>query len=381
VGAPDIHSFRMRGTGACLKFASRPSDDEGVQKSVLVTGLSLAFCGLTLVGVGEWAAGRFENAAPDGGSAGPPAATSFPSPPPVPVSAPGMLPDGDAHLPAASPEFTFRHNVPEVRLQFTVADAQGRTISDLSPDQVRVYDNQTRVARFSDFEQAEDLPLEIGLLIDTSDSVKRVLAEEKAAAAKFLDRLLRPRDDSAFVMAFGGDVKLWQRPTHDRQLLSTAIEHAKEPGWGTRFYDALYAACDGQLAANDDSKPLRRALVVLSDGDDTQSSRGLRAVIGIAEREAMQIYFLVLRPGTGGDRGDLVLQRLADATGGRVYFARSSAELDGAFAQIERDLRTQYYVSFPPQERTPGYHSLRVEVRAPQRVEVRARQGYYASLQ
>ncbi len=352
-----------------------------MRKSVLVTGLSLALCGLTLVGIGEWAAGRFENAEPDGGSAGPPAATSsgrnrVGAIPPSPA-----LPDAPEHLPAAEPGYTFRRDVPEVRLQFTVADAQGRMISDLASDQVRVYDNQAPVERFSDFQRDENLPLQIGLVIDTSDSVKRVLADEKAAATKFLDRILRPQSDSAFVMAFGGDVKLWQAATQNRQELFQAIDRAREPGWGTRFYDALYAACDGSSAGDDDAKLLHRALVVLSDGDDTQSLRGLRDVIGIAERRGVQIYALVIRSGKGGDRGDLVLQRLADASGGRVYFAQSSAELEGAFAEIERDLRTQYYVSFPPQQLTPGFHSLRVEVRAPQRLEVHARQGYYAAVQ
>lgn len=356
----------------------RASDDELVRRSVLVTGLSLALCGLTLVGIGEWAGGRFENAAPDGGSSGPPAATSYgPGRGAVP---PALLPDASAHFPSPPPEYTFHRDIPEVRLQFTVADDQGRVVTNLSANDLRVYEDQSPVPRFSDFQRAEDLPLQIGLVLDTSDSVKRVLAEEKTAATKFLDRVLR-QSDSAFVMAFGGDVKVWQAPTQNRQELFQAIDRAKEPGWGTRFYDALYAACDGHLAASDDGKLVHRALVVLSDGDDTQSLRGLRDVIGMAERKEVQIYALVIRTGKGGDRGDLVLQRLADASGGRVYFAQSSAELDGAFAQIERDLRTQYYVSFPPQQPTPGFHSLRVEVRAPQRLEVHARQGYYAAVQ
>ena len=370
--------FRGIGFTARLKFAAQTSDEKVVRKSGLVTGLSLALCGLTLVVIGEWADGRFEGAAPDGRSSGPPAAAS--SPPDVAPAA-ALPPDISAHLPAPSPEYTFHRDIPEVRLEFAVADEQGRVVDDLSSSQVRVYDNQSMVPRFSDFQRAEDLPLQVGLILDTSDSVKRVLADEKTAAAKFLDRILRTRSDSAFVMAFGGTVKLGQLPTPDRQQLFAAIDRAKQPGWGTRFYDALYDACDVPLAAADDGKPTHRALVVLSDGDDTQSLHGLREVIGIAERKEIQIYALAIRAGKGGDRGDLVLQRLADASGGRAYFAESSAELDSAFAQIERDLRTQYYVSFPPQAPTPGYHTLRVEVRGAQRLEVRARQGYYAALQ
>ncbi len=283
-------------------------------------------------------------------------------------------------MPLGPAGYTFRRDIPEVRLQFTVADEQGRAIGNVLPEDVRVFDNQNVVPRFSHFERDDNLPLEIGLLLDTSDSVKRVLPDEKAAAAKFLDRVLRPETDLAFVMAFGGDVKLWQAPTSDRQQLFEAIERSLEPGWGTRFYDALYAACEDQLAPML-GKTARRALVVLSDGDDTQSLRRLRDVAAAAQRSEVQIYALTIRASKSVDHGDLVLQRLSDATGGRVYVARSSKDLDGAFAQIEQDLRTQYQLSFPPQQLTPGFHSLRVEVRAPQKLEVHARQGYYAAPQ
>ena len=96
---------------------------------------------------------------------------------------------------------------------------------------------------FSDFERAQDLPLQLGLILDTSDSVKRVLPEEKAAAVNFLQQIMRPQSDTAFVMGFGGDIKLWQDSTANRQELIDAIARLKQPGWGTRFFDALYSAC------------------------------------------------------------------------------------------------------------------------------------------
>jgi Ca-activated chloride channel family protein len=353
-----------------------------VQKSALITGLSLALCGLTLVGAGEWAAGHFGTAGFGGGSATPFVASNYNpghvAPPPASLPA---LPETSDHLPGGSPGYTFRRDIPEVRLQFSVADEQGRAVSNLSRDDVRVFDDQSPVPRFSDFERDENVPLQVGLVIDTSDSVWRVMPDEKAAARKFLDSVLHPASDSAFVLAFGGDVKLWQAPTADRQQLVNAIQSLKEPGWGTRFFDALYTACDDQLAATADGKLVRRAVVVLSDGDDTQSLHTLKDVIAAAQRSEIQIYGLTIRSGKGGDRGDEVLQRLAETTGGRIYVAQSSRDLDAAFAQIERDLRTQYFVSFPPQQRTPGYHSLRVEVRSPQKVQIHARKGYYAMAQ
>ena len=368
-----------------LKLLVLAADIWVVQKSALITGLALALCGVTLVGVGEWAGGRFDSAAPDGSPSSPPADTYNVSrvalfAPPLPA-----LPETSDHLPTGTPGYTFRRDIPEVRLQFTVADQQGRVVRDLSSGDVRVFDDQAPVPRFSEFERDDNLPLQIGLLIDTSDSVKRVLPEEKAAAARFLDRIMRPQTDSAFVIAFGGDFKVWQAPTQDRQALVDAITRLQQPGWGTRFYDALFAACSGQFVDNSKGKLVQRALVVLSDGDDTDSLRSLQDVIALALRSEVQIYSLTIRSGKAADAGDGVLERLAKESGGRVYFARSSKDLDGAFAQIEQDLRTQYYVSFPAQQATPGFHSLRVEVRAPQnapqKLEVHARQGYYALTQ
>jgi VWFA-related protein len=344
--------------------------------------LSLAFCGLTLAGISDRASGRSGSSTADGGPPsgawasydGSRVVAAVPSP------LPG-LPDISDHLPAGIPGYTFHHNVPEVRLQFTVADEQGRVVQDLSPDEVRVFDNQLPVARFSDFERAQDLPLRLGLLLDTSDSVKRVLGEEKTAAVNFLQQIMRPQTDTAFIMAFGGDIKLWQDSTANRPELINAIARLKQPGWGTRLFDALYSACDRQLSSSGDTKLVHRAIVVLTDGDDTQSFRTLVNAIAAAQRSEIQVYALTIHARRVVDRGDRVLQRLADATGGRFYVASSSRDLGAAFAQIERDLRTQYYVSFPPQQSTPGFHALRIVVRPSQKLEVHARQGYYALAQ
>jgi VWFA-related protein len=187
---------------------------------------------------------------------------------------------------------------------------------------------------------------------------------------------MRPQTDSAFVMAFGGNVRVWQTPTANRQQLIDAVQRLQQPGWGTRFFDALYSACADQLSGHDNAKLDHRAIVVLSDGDDTESLRGLADVVAIAQRNEIQIYSLTIHAQPAVNRGDQILQRLADATGGRFYIAQSSKDLSGAFDQIEQDLRAQYYVSFAPQA-GPGFHSLRVEVQTPQKLEIHARQGYY----
>ncbi len=288
-----------------------------------------------------------------------------------------VLPESNNHLPANTPEYTVQHDVPEVRLQFTVADERGRLVPNLSPADVRILDDQSPVPRFTDFERDDNLPLRLGIVLDTSDSVKRVLPDEKSAALNFLDRVMRPQTDNAFVMAFGGNIRVWQTATADRQLLVSAVEHLQQPGWGTRLFDALYSACADQLSDHDHGQLDHRAIIVLSDGDDTESLRQMADVAAIAQRNEIQIYALTIHARQAPDRGDQILQRLADTTGGRFYIAPSSRDLEGAFAQIEQDLRAQYYVSFPPQARR-GFHSLRVEVTTPQKLEIHARQGYYA---
>ncbi len=347
---------------------------------MLTTGLSLALSGVALAGMAEWASGDFGSAGSNGAPSGALAASSDYSSrvtaalPPLPA-----LPDTGDPLPAATPEFSFRRSIREVRLQFSVADQHGRLVPDLTAQQVRIFDNHVPVTRFKEFERAQNLPLRLGLVLDTSDSVRRALPQEKSAAVSFLGRTLRPQTDTAFVMAFGGNVKLWQAPTANRQELFDAIERLRQPGWGTRLFDALYTACTGENT--NDGKLAHRALIVLSDGDDTDSFRDLREVIAAAQNAETQIYALTIHSKAAPERGDQVLQRLAEATGGRQYVVQSSQDLDAAFAQIEQELRTQYYVSFAPQQAVPGFHALHIEVRTPQKLEVHARQGYYAMAQ
>ena len=281
---------------------------------------------------------------------------------------------------STAPTYTISRTVPEVRLQFTVADEHGRLVQDLLPDDIRVLDDQSPVAKFDDFARDENLPLHLGIILDASDSVKRVLDEEKAAALDFLDRVLRPQSDRAFVMAFGADLQVWQAATNDRGRLIQAVNRLHQAGWGTLLFDALHSACVDHLPNNDDGALVHRAIVVLSDGDDTDSFHSLPDVIAAAQRSEIQIYALTVHKKGLRPAGDIILRRLADETGGGFFVARSAKELQGAFAEIEQEMRTQYFVSFPPQQSTPGFHALQVEVlRPPQKLQVHARRGYYAA--
>jgi VWFA-related protein len=365
-----------------LKLSGRIADNSFVHRFVIIAGLTLAWSAATLAGTGEWAADEASDSV--GPSASPPVAASGQNATshelalaPMPMN---LLPAG-SYSPAGIPGYTVSRTVPEVRLEFTVADEQGRLMPHLAAKDIRVLDNHVPVEHFSDFAREENLPLRLGIVLDTSDSVKRVLPDEKAAALSFLDRILRPQSDRAFVMAFGGEVRIWQAFTADRARLTDAVRRLHQPGWGTSLYDALYAACNEYPPYGDESSLVHRAIVVLSDGDDNQSFHDLRDVVAIAQRGEVQIYALALRGRKQVSRSDAVLQRLAEQTGGRFYVAPSSRDLEGSFGQIEQELRTQYYVSFPPQQVTPGFHALQVQVRTPQRTQIHARQGYYAAAQ
>jgi VWFA-related protein len=282
---------------------------------------------------------------------------------------------------SATPGYTISRTVPEVRLQFTVADEQGRPVQDLSPGDIRILDDQVPVTRLQDFARDEDLPLRLGIVLDVSDSVKRALTEEKAAALELFNRVLRPRTDRAFVMAFGGNVQVWQETTSDRADLMQAVSRVQQPGWGTLLFDALYSACVDHLVKGDAGILVRRAIVLLSDGNDTHSLRTLQDVIAAAQRNEIQIYALTMHKKGLRLPGDAILQRLADETGGSFFVAQSAKELQNVFAEIEQEMRSQYYVSFPPRRSTPGFHVLQIEVRTPQNARVHARRGYYAMAQ
>jgi VWFA-related protein len=361
---------------------ARIADNSIVHKSAMVIGLTLALAVAPLAEIGEWAAAGSSNSAGASSSAsvapsGQNAESRGLALAPMPMN---LLPPG-SYSPAGIPGYTVSRTVPEVRLQFTVADEHGRLMRGLAAEDIRILDNHVPVEHFNDFAREENLPLRLGIVLDTSDSVKRVLPDEKAAALSFLNRILRPQSDRAFVMGFGGEVRIWQASTADRARLIDAVGRLHQPGWGTRFYDALYAACKEYPSYGDETSPVHRAIVVLSDGDDTHSFHDLRDVIAIAQRGEVQIYALALGGKKPVLRADAVLQRLAEQTGGRFYVAPSSRDLEGRFAEIEQELRTQYFVSFPPQRATPGFHALQVQVRTPQKIQVHARQGYYAAAQ
>ena len=335
-----------------------------------------------LAGVGYWVSGGFEylstSATYDvpgsnyGGSGTGDYGRAAHTPPPALSPA---APNGAGSVVDAS--YTIRKNVPEVRLQFTVADEHGRLISDIAQSDIRILDDQIPVDHIKKFEQISDLPLRVGLLLDVSDSMKRAMDQEKSVALAFLRRVVRPGSDRGFVMAFGDTVQIFQDPTDEVANLIGAVKQAKGPGDETDFFDAVYSGCVNQWKATENG-PVHRVMIVISDGEDTGSRHVLNDVIAVAQRSEIQIYTLNLHLRKRNYPGDGVLQKLADETGGRFFIANNARDADAIFSQLEQELRTQYYVSFRPQGELPGYHALDVEVQNPKKLMVHARHGYYA---
>ncbi len=385
-GSPRSRLQRLRGTGlfriskSLLKGALLIADNSFVQRTTILTGVMLSLGVVTLAGIGEWASdgsggfgslgndGDASSIVADGGYSG---AKRVGSPPVLRES----LPPSAGMAALASPGYTIRRTVPEVRLQFTVADESGKPVQGLSPADIRVLDDQNQVERFQDFARDENLPLRLGVLVDASDSVRRVLSEEKNTALSFVQQVLRPQSDRAFVMAFGTEAKFWPQAP---DAMPSMVDRLMEPSWGTNLYDALYDACSEHLWLHHEADLVHRAIVLISDGEDTQSHRALEDAIAIAQRSETQVYALTLRPKKKSGSGDSVMRRLAEATGGRFFVASDAKELQGAFADIEREMRSQYFVSFRPQQAQAGFHELRVEMRTPQKFQIHARQGYYA---
>jgi Ca-activated chloride channel family protein len=275
------------------------------------------------------------------------------------------------------PGYTIRRTVPEVRLQFSVADEHGRLVTNLSPSDLRLFDNQSAVLRIHHFSRLEDLPLQLGILLDVSDSVQKTASREKLATQFFVQHVLQPQTDRAFLMAFAANVKLWQPSTGDLPALRQTLERIQQLGYATNLYDGLFSACLGQFPETNGPKAAQRIIVLFSDGDDTGSLHGIRDVVALAQRNEIQIFALSIHARRKSTTGDEVLQRLADETGGQFYVAASDKEFSAIFTEMEQQMRTQYAVSFQPQQETAGFHALRLELAGPQKMRVHARQGYY----
>jgi VWFA-related protein len=281
-----------------------------------------------------------------------------------------------ASLLAAAPAQTLKVNVDLVNVLLSVTDEKGRFVPGLSKDDFSVEEDGKK-QRISQFSRENTQPLTIGLLIDTSASVSRVFADEKETAIQFLESTIRP-SDLAFVIGFNHEVTLVEDYTDDLRALRSAVD-SLTIGQGTSLYDAIYLACTEVL----NQEGGRKALILISDGQDTSSKIRYNEAGVTALRSDAVIYSISNRvggffgvPGTGSPR---TLSDFSLETGGSVYFVGGRNDLTRVFDQITTELRSQYTLAYTSTNkvRDGSYRSIKITTRNSSH-RVKARKGYYA---
>jgi VWFA-related protein len=323
---------------------------------------------------------------------------------------------------------TFSSDVKVVNVLATVRDKHGQIVNNLTKDDFKLEeDGRAQTIRY--FAKETDLPLTLGLLVDTSMSQRRVLEQERIASYAFLEHLMREDKDKAFVIHFDWDIELLQDLTSSRKKLNIALEKLDNPefepsggggsgghhrGGGTTLYDAVFLASEELMQKQHG----RKALIILSDGVDTGSKETLSRAIESAQRANTLVYSILFSDaqayggggGFGGHMGGMgggmgrhggggmgrggpqgypqqshpdgkkVLEQISRETGGRFFEVSKKQSIDEIYASIEEELRNQYNLGYSPDkaDAAPGYHKIHLTTTQKDLV-VQTRDGYYSS--
>jgi VWFA-related protein len=292
----------------------------------------------------------------------------------------GVPADTNQPLQDSNDGSTFHTTVNEVPVVFTVTDKHNHYVKDLNKKDFKVIDDGKPVVEIRDFRQETDLPLRVGLLIDSSASVRGRFKFEQEAAIEFMNQTIRPRYDRAFVLGFDTSLEITQDLTDNSELLSKGIRSLR-PGNSTRLYDAVYYACRERLLDTNDTVSVRKAIVLITDGEDNSSRVTREEAIEMALRANVIVYTISTNfPGySGGGKYDKILQRIADASGGRWFEPFEVTDVANAFAQIQADLRSQYALAYRPADFKHDGRYRTIEIVAQHKgLKVHSRHGYYA---
>jgi VWFA-related protein len=286
--------------------------------------------------------------------------------------------DDDA---ADQPILTIKKRVDEVNVLFIATDRHGKFVRNLNQNDFSILDDHKPVESIVNFRRETDLPIEMGLLMDVSGSVQGRFGFEKEAAVGFLQHVIRPGYDRAFVVGFNKDSHMTQDFTDRVPLLAAGVQRLTNGG-GTALYDAIYKACKEKLLRDHSEHPIRKAIIILSDGEDNQSEHTRAQAIEMAQRAEVLIYAISTDDSGLILRGDKALEDLANASGGRAFFPYKMKDITHSFASIEDELRSQYAVSYKPSDFDADgrYHSIEITA-LKKDLQVRARRGYYAPQQ
>jgi VWFA-related protein len=325
------------------------------------------------------------------------AASATPSPSPTPRTREELPQDSDEVIKVET-------NL--TNIFFTAADKNKRFISNLKAEDIRVFEDGQQQDIFT-FQTNIDLPLSLAILIDTSASEERTLPDLKEAARAFLENVLRANRDEAAILSFTGETTLEQGFSGNVERLRRAIDRVEfippsgyigggvvvngtPPISGTNqalagstaIWDAVWATSEELIGTS--AEHTRRAIILLTDGDDTSSRLKMDEAIAAAQKADALIYAIGI-----GDRytfnvNEGALRKIAERTGGRAYFPRHEQDLRDAFTQIQRDLREQYLVAYSPRNkaRDGSYRKIQIQIVNPelkqQNLKLNYRAGYFA---
>lgn len=276
---------------------------------------------------------------------------------------------------------TLHARVNEVNVLFTATDKHGKFVRDLGQSDFAILDDHKPPQAILNFRRETDLPVHLGLLVDVSGSVNSRFNFEQDAATSFLQHTLRAGFDKAFVLSFNSHSQFAQDFTDNASLLSAGI-HKLHDGGGTALYDAIYRAAEEKFLKDRPDHPVRKAIIVVSDGEDNQSEVTRAQAIEMAQRAEVIIYAISTDDSGLVMRGDKVLEQLAEATGGRAFFPFKMKDITHSFAAIEDELRSQYVVSYRPADFDADGRYRSIEISAFKKdLQVRARKGYFAPQQ
>jgi VWFA-related protein len=269
-------------------------------------------------------------------------------------------------------------DVTRVNMLFTVTDKKGRFITDLNKDDFEIIENKKRQT-IQEFTAESDLPLRLAVLVDTSSSIRDRFKFEQEAAIEFITSVVHPGVDRAMVVSFDSSAELISDLIDDTEKLSTAVRNLR-PGGGTAFYDAIYFACRDKLQQDQPRHKFRRAMVILTDGEDNESRYTRDQALEMAQKADVVIYVVSTNVTHAETEGDKVIKYLAQETGGRAFFPFKLEDLEQSFENIANELRHQYNIFYRPEPlKTDGlYHTVDLHVKDRPGLVVRARKGYYA---
>ena len=281
--------------------------------------------------------------------------------------------------PGQEPTFTLKARADLVDLVFTVTDKHGRFITGLQRSNFGLLDNGLQPAAVLSFTQQTNLPLRIGIMLDTSSSIRTRFKFEQDSALDFFLQVLHPQD-RAFVEGFDINIDLTQDYTNNIDALNQGIRKLR-PGGGTALFDSLYKTCQSQMLTLRESSPVRKAIILVSDGDDDYSRALESDAIKMCQRAETIVYTISTDTSPTRGKGSDVLHAISQATGGRSFFPERLEDVAIGFRGIEEELRSQYSLEYRPADfkADGGFRTIYLQSVNP-RYFVRTRAGYFAPL-